>query len=128
MSTILVVDDDPSIRFLLRAILEAESHTILEAGNGQAALEAIDSGPLPDIVMTDLMMPVMSGAELIVRLRSEARTARLPIVVVSSNPEAVANLAVDGIVTKPFTAADLAARVRALSGRTKQGQPTGGVS
>ena len=117
MITILVVDDDPSIRFLLREILERESYTILEAGNGQLALDAIGSGALPDIVMTDLMMPVMSGAELIVRLRSEARTATIPIVVVSSNPEAIKNLAVDAIVTKPFGAANLADRVRAVASR-----------
>ena len=127
MIRILVVDDDPSIRFLLRAILEGEGYSVLEAGNGQAALNAIAGEALPDIVMTDLMMPVMSGAELIVRLRSDARTAGLPIVVVSSNPEAVENLAVDAIVTKPFKAGDLADRVRAITGRAKQGQAAGGT-
>lgn len=128
MITILVVDDDPSIRFLLRDILESERYTILEAGNGQAALDAIGSGVLPDIVMTDLMMPVMSGVELIVRLRADPRTATIPIVVVSSNPEAVKNLAVDAIVTKPFGAADLALRVRAVAGRARSGQPAGGAT
>ena len=116
MITILVVDDDPSIRFLLKEILERERYTILEAGNGQAALDAIRSGALPDIVMTDLMMPVMTGAELIARLRSQASTAGIRIVVVSSNPEAVKDLAVDAIVTKPFDATDLAKRVRAVAG------------
>ena len=114
MITILVVDDDPSIRFLLRQILENERYSILEAGNGQAALDVIGSGANPDIVMTDLMMPVMGGAELIVRLRAGANTSMIPIVVVSSNPEAVRDLAVDAIVTKPFGAADLAARVRTI--------------
>lgn len=115
MITILVVDDDPSIRFLLRQILENEQYTVLEAGNGMAALDAIRSGAHPDIVMTDLMMPVMSGAEMIVRLRSEASTAKIPIVVVSGNPEAVKDLSVDAIVTKPFGAADVASRVRAIA-------------
>jgi CheY-like chemotaxis protein len=126
--TILVVDDDPSIRFLLREILENERYTILEAGNGQAALDAIGSGALPDIVMTDLMMPVMTGAELIVRLRSQASTARIPIVVVSSNPEAVKDLAVDAIVTKPFNPANLTARVRAVAGAAQRAQPVGGTT
>ncbi|MHB8611967.1 MAG: response regulator [Candidatus Dormibacteraceae bacterium] len=120
MIRILIVDDDPGIRFLLRAILENEGYTVLEAANGEAALAAITS-QVPDIVTTDLMMPVMTGAELIVRLRSEPRTARIPIVVVSSNPEAVKHLAVDAIVTKPFTAAHLADRVRAVAGHSNRG-------
>lgn len=117
--TILVVDDDPSIRSLLRLILEGESYTILEAGNGRMALDAIRAGAMPDIVMTDLMMPVMSGTELIVQLRSESRTAGIPIVVVSSNAEAVRDLGVDAIVLKPFGAVDLANRVRAVAGHVR---------
>jgi CheY-like chemotaxis protein len=125
---ILIVDDDPSIRFLLRAILEGEGYSVLEAGNGQAALNAITSEAVPDIVMTDLMMPVMTGAELIVRLRSQASTARIPIVVVSSNAKAVESLAVDAIITKPFSAANLADRVRAVASRDQPGQPVGGTA
>jgi CheY-like chemotaxis protein len=127
VTTILIVDDDPGIRSLLRAILENEGYTVFEAVNGEAALAAIAS-QVPDIVMTDLMMPVMTGAELIVRLRSEARTARIPIVVVSSNPEAVKSLAVDAIVTKPFNAAKLADRVRAVADHSNRGQPIGGAT
>jgi CheY-like chemotaxis protein len=125
---ILIVDDDPSIRFLLRVILEGEGYSVQEAGNGQAALNAITSEALPDIVMTDLMMPVMTGAELIVRLRSQASTARIPIVVVSSNAKAVESLAVDAIITKPFSAANLADRVRAVASRDQPGQPVGGMA
>ena len=120
--TILVVDDDPGIRFMLRAILENEGYAVFEAGNGEAALAAIGSR-IPDIVTTDLMMPVMTGAELIVRLRSEERTAGIPIVVISSNPEAVESLGVDATVTKPFSAARLADRVREVAGQTRRGQP-----
>lgn len=121
MTTILIVDDDPGIRFLLRAILENEGYAVFEAGNGEAALAAISS-QVPDIVMTDLMMPVMTGAELIVRLRSEARTAQIPIVVVSSNPEAVESLSVEATVTKPFNAGNLADRVRAVAAQSNRGQ------
>ena len=115
LTTILIVDDDPSIRFVLRLILERDGHKVLEAGHGAAALELIRSDPLPDIVMTDLMMPVMTGVELIRRLRSEPRTSKVHIVVVSGNPEAAQSLGVDAIVTKPFTAANLADRVRAIA-------------
>ncbi|MDQ6879061.1 MAG: response regulator [Candidatus Dormibacteraeota bacterium] len=114
---ILIVDDDPSVRFVLRLILEAEGYEIVEAIHGEAALEVIRPNPLPDIVMTDLMMPVMGGIELIQRLRSDQRTAVIPIVVVSGNPEHAQSLEASGaiaaIVSKPFTAAGLADSVRA---------------
>jgi len=126
--TILVVDDDPAIRYLLRVILENDGYTVLEAADGKAALAAIGSDDLPDIVMTDLMMPVMTGPEFIGRLRSDARTATIPIVVVSSNPEAVEYLAVDAIVAKPFSAAGIAERVRAIADNPKRRQPTGGTA
>lgn len=128
VTTILIVDDDPSIRFLLRSILEYEGFTVAEAGNGAAALEAIKSEALPDIVMTDLMMPLMTGVELIGRLRAEARTAKIPIVVVSSNAEAVKNLGVDAIITKPFSAAKLAESIRAVAGHPTREQTIGGVT
>jgi len=114
LSTILIVDDDPSTRFVLRLILEREGYKIVEAGNGAAALDMIRPDPLPDIVMTDLMMPVMTGVELVRRLRSEPRTAKIRIVVVSGNPEAAHGLEVDAIVTKPFNAVKLADRIRTI--------------
>ena len=114
MTTILIVDDDPSTRFVLRLILEREGYKILEAGNGAAALDMLRPDPLPDIVMTDLMMPVMTGVELVRRLRSEPRTAKMRIVVVSGNPEVAQSLGVDAIVTKPFSAPKLAERIRAI--------------
>lgn len=124
---ILIVDDDPSIRYVLRLILEREGYEVLEAGHGEAALEMIRPSALPDIVMTDLMMPIMGGVELIRRLRDEPRTASIPIVVVSSNPEAAQNLQasglVDAIVSKPFTAARLADRIRAVASNPTRGQP-----
>jgi two-component system chemotaxis response regulator CheY len=122
LSSILIVDDDPSTRFVLRLVLEREGYKVMEAGNGAAALEMIRPDPLPDIVMTDLMMPVMTGIELIRRLRSEPRTATLRIVVVSSNPDAAQTLEVDAIVTKPFTAAKLADRIRSVANNPDGGR------
>jgi CheY-like chemotaxis protein len=116
---ILIVDDDPSTRFVLKMILERQGYQVLEASHGLKALEVLQSDPLPDIVTTDLMMPVMSGFELIHRLRSEARTAALPIVVVTSNPDAAMSLGSSGlaaIVSKPFTAAAFAKRIQDVAG------------
>ena len=65
MSKILVVEDDPSLRTMLRLIFEKAGYEVAEAAHGKAALELLDGPDLPDIVTTDLMMPVMGGNEFI---------------------------------------------------------------
>lgn len=116
---ILIVDDDPSVRHVFRLILESEGYEIAEAGHGEAALDLIRPDPLPLAVVIDLVMPILGGEELVRRLRSEPRTAAIPIVIVSSNPEAAQSLLasglVDAVVNKPFAAAGLAARIRAIA-------------
>jgi CheY-like chemotaxis protein len=121
VTRILIVDDDPSTRFVLRLILERQGYEILEASDGVKALEMLSSDPLPDIVTSDLMMPMMSGFELVHRLRSEARTLAVPIVVVTSNPDAALSLAsarlVNAIVSKPFTAAAFAESIQEVASK-----------
>ena len=114
VTRILIVDDDPSIRFMLQLMLEHAGYEVLEAQHGLEALKRLD-GDLPDLVVTDLMMPVMGGSELVHRIRSDARTASLPILVVSGNPDAleVASSA-DSVIAKPFQPADLLAMVLSL--------------
>ena len=65
LSTILVVDDDESSRLVLRSVLEPSGHLVLEAPDGQTALDMISSLITPDIVVTDLEMPVLSGEAFI---------------------------------------------------------------
>jgi CheY-like chemotaxis protein len=117
---VLVVDDDPGTRSLLRLILETEGHAVIEAAHGGEALNIIGPNALPDVVVTDLMMPVLSGLELIDRLQSEPLTATIPIVVVSSNSQAARALQTSGAVTavvrKPFVASALADCIRAVAG------------
>ena len=130
MSRILIVDDDPSTRFVVRLILERAKFEIVEAAQGEAALEVVGSDPLPDVVMTDLMMPIMGGLELIRRLRADPRTAAIPIVVVSSNPEAARSLRSSGlvasIIAKPFSASELAAGIRFAASNPMNGEPMEG--
>jgi CheY-like chemotaxis protein len=83
---VLVVDDEPDLRFLMRRFFEKAGHEVSEAGNGAAALLAVQSSR-PDLVVTDLMMPVMDGFELIRRLRADPATAGIPILSLSSNWE-----------------------------------------
>jgi CheY-like chemotaxis protein len=125
LSRILVVDDDPSTRFVIRLILEKAGYTVTEAAHGEAALDAMRADPLPDMISTDLMMPFINGLELIRRLRSEPRTAKIPIVVVSSNPQAARELMASGLVNaiigKPFAAGKLIAGIAAVAGPKEPG-------
>jgi len=118
LSTALVVDDDSETRSLVRLILETEGYEVLEAAHGEEALRLIGPNPVPDVIVTDLAMPILSGVALIERLESELRTATIPIVVVSASDEARAlqtSGRVDAVVRKPFDATALAKCIRGLA-------------
>jgi CheY-like chemotaxis protein len=99
MSRILVVDDEPDQRFLLRRIFERAGHEVSDAGDGAAALAAVRESP-PDLVVTDMMMPVMGGPELIRRLREDPATAGIPIMAASGDPHLAG--AADAVFAKPY--------------------------
>lgn len=110
---VLIVDDESSMRFLLKGILESGGYEVVEAPNGAVALAHIVKSR-PGLVVTDLMMPVMGGAELIARLRSDPETESIPVVVVSAQHGVSSSLA-DGVVTKPFEPNELLETVRVLA-------------
>jgi CheY-like chemotaxis protein len=111
LSTILVVDDEPDLRFILRRILERAGHEVVEAGHGAAALESV-RGSRPDLVVTDIMMPVMDGVELVRRLRADPATARIPILVVSG--DSLHPVAADAVLPKPYHPDQVIAAANAL--------------
>jgi len=117
----MVVDDDAGVRFVLRMILEKEGHRVLDAPHGAAALALMARDALPDVVTTDLRMPVLNGEELILSLRLEPTTASIPIVVVSGNVGAAQALhssgLVEGVVHKPVEPAELVKCVRDVAGK-----------
>jgi CheY-like chemotaxis protein len=104
IARILIVDDEPDIRFMMRLILEGAGHSVTEARHGLAGLKSVKSGH-PDLVTTDVMMPTMDGLELIERLRSDPKTAAIPILVVSGNSELAT--AANARLPKPFTRREL---------------------
>ncbi len=110
MSRILVVDDEPDERFLLRRMFEREGHEVLDASDGAAALAIVRESP-PDLILTDMMMPVMDGAELIRRLRSDPATAGIPILASTGDPDLAG--AADVVMSKSLPLEDLAAAVSA---------------
>lgn len=80
MSTVLLVDDDVMVRQLLRRNLERAGYRITEASNGLEALELFDADP-PHLVLTDIMMPVMNGLEMIVEMRR--RRPGIPLIAIT---------------------------------------------
>jgi CheY-like chemotaxis protein len=108
VARILVVDDESSIRFLLRLAFELVGHQVEEAPNGLVAIEAVENGPAPDLVATDYMMPLMNGGELIARLRANPATVDVPVILVSANSGAERQTAADAFFRKPFDPAELA--------------------
>lgn len=112
MLKVLVVDDESNMRFVLRMVFESEGFEVVEAHHGAAALERVKE-EVPDLVVTDLMMPVMNGRELVERLRADDATAGVPILVVSANknPEATG---ADAALAKPFDIDVLLDTARAL--------------
>jgi Response regulators consisting of a CheY-like receiver domain and a winged-helix DNA-binding domain len=110
--TILVVDDEPPIRRLLRSSLTAQGFRILESETAADVLRRL--AERPDVVILDLGLPDMDGIELIRRIR---RTSQVPIVVLSSRGDErtkvdALDLGADDYVTKPFSMAELVARIR----------------
>jgi CheY-like chemotaxis protein len=110
---ILLVDDESNMRFVLRVILESEGYEVVVAQHGAAALEALRRSGA-DLVLTDLMMPVMNGRELVERLRADPETAEIPIVVVSA-AHAVVLPKANAVIPKPFDDEELVAVVRSLT-------------
>ncbi len=111
---VLVVDDEPPIRKLLRMGLTAQGYQIVEAPNGKAALELLRESP--DLIILDLGLPDMQGHELLRTIR--ARNDSVPIVVLSSRGDEAGKVqaldfGADDYVTKPFGMDELLARMRA---------------
>ena len=116
---ILVVDDNPTNRKLLEARLIAEYFEVISASGGAEALEICEEGRC-DIVLLDVMMPVMDGFEVCRRLKSGPRTAHLPVVMVTALDQPAdwvkgLSAGADDFVTKPIDEIHLLARVRSLA-------------
>jgi two-component system KDP operon response regulator KdpE len=111
---VLVIDDEPPIRKLLRMGLTSQGYNIIEAGNGKAALDLMCEAP--DLVILDLGLPDIQGHELLRTIRS--RNESVPVVVLSSRGDEAGkvqalDLGADDYVTKPFGMDELLARMRA---------------
>jgi len=115
-SKVLVVDDDPEIVTFLSTLLELEGIESSVATSAAAALEQLQQGP-PDLVLLDIAMPDRDGIDLCKELKSDPRTAEVPVFVVSARPgkdvvERALAAGAEEFIRKPFENAELTSRIR----------------
>lgn len=121
--TVLVVEDEDDISELMRFNLEQEGFDVITVADGEHALQVVQSAS-PDLVILDLMLPGIPGIEVCKRLRAQAATARLPVLMVtakSAETDRVVGLEMgaDDYIVKPFSVRELIARVRAVLRRAE---------
>jgi CheY-like chemotaxis protein len=113
---VLVVEDEPALQKVLSMRLGMEGFDVETASDGEEALSMIRAAA-PDLVLTDLMMPVMDGAELIRRMRADPKLDAIPAILMTALPEAVptGHAALhDAVLVKPFSIVELLATIRRL--------------
>ncbi|MCU1355555.1 MAG: OmpR [Acidimicrobiales bacterium] len=118
---VLVVDDDPVILKLLTVNFELEGYAVLAATHGSEALDVARESR-PDVVVSDIMMPVMSGIDLVIAMKADPELASIPVLLLSAKAQAAdvragLEAGADDYVTKPFEPLDLLTRVEAVLNR-----------
>lgn len=121
---VLVVEDNAELRVYIYNNLSSQ-YDVRDAGNGREALQVIAEGWMPDIVITDLMMPEMDGMELIEALRNDFNTSHIPIVMITAKHEDDTHVramkyGADGYIAKPFSMELLKARIDNIFERRKE--------
>ena len=119
MARILVVDDEPDERFLVGRALRKQGHDVTVAENGAAGLKVAQEW-VPDLIVTDIMMPVMDGVEFIGRLRGDPATAGIPILAATGDAHLAG--AADAVLEKPYRDHALVAIVNTLLEKGRNGR------
>ncbi len=127
MRRVLVVDDEPHIRAVLRGYLEADGFAVSEAADGEAAVRQLRQDVAPDLVLLDVMMPGIDGLEVLRRVRA---FSDVYVILVTARTEEVDKLVglgvgADDYVTKPFSPREVAARVKAVLRRDREVRDAG---
>ena len=122
---VLVVEDEDALATLLQYNLEKEGYEVRLAPDGEEALVAVDE-QAPDLVVLDWMLPKVSGVEVCRRIRSRPATRNLPVIMLTARAEESDRIrgldtGADDYLTKPFSMAELAARIRAVLRRIRPG-------
>jgi CheY-like chemotaxis protein len=121
MARVLVIDDDARIRSVVRRVVEAEGHVVMEAENGKVALSLFDAAPA-DLVITDIFMPEMDGIEVLLKLRVRSPQTRLVamsgggVIPARDMLRTAEALGAVSVIEKPFTIEALREHLDALGG------------
>jgi DNA-binding response OmpR family regulator len=123
MRQVLVVDDEPHIRTVLRGYLEADGFAVSEAGDGESALREVRRQP-PDLVLLDVVLPGLDGLEALRQLRTFSDVYVILVTARTEEVDKLVGLAVgaDDYITKPFSPREVAARVKAVLRRDRGGR------
>ncbi len=121
--TILVVDDDVEIRTVLKQVCIRRGHTVLEADDGDRALEQI-SKVVPDAISLDIQMPRVDGRDVVNRLKQDPKTRDVPLVIVTARDdeytrEHCLELGADDVIEKPFDANHLVGQLEYLASKRR---------
>jgi CheY-like chemotaxis protein len=112
MARILIVDDEAPVRHFLALLMEQNGHTTLLAINGLQALDLVRA-EIPDLVITDVMMPVLDGRQLTRAIKAEAGTRHIPVILMSAaGRQAADGAGADAFISKPFSLDDMETLVR----------------
>lgn len=121
--TILIVEDDQDICLTMEAILKIEGYKTHTAGNGKECLELLRKIKVPDLILLDLIMPVMNGLEFLQVRQKDYKIASIPVIVLSGfSDEKIKGLGV-GFLKKPFTIDALLTEVRRLMDKDQITRP-----
>jgi two-component system phosphate regulon response regulator PhoB len=128
---IVIVEDEASIREMVAFALRKADMAVAQAADAREALVAIADAP-PDLILLDWMLPGMSGLELARRLRQEAASVEVPIIMLTARGEEIDRVngleaGVDDYVVKPFSTRELVARIRAVLRRSQGDDGTGSI-
>ena len=120
MKTVLIAEDNPTNRELLRELLEIRGYTVAEACNGQEALASVEQAP-PDILLLDIGMPLLDGFAVVRKLRENPRFVSLPVVAVTAyamqgDREKIMKSGFDGYLSKPVNSSSLVQELDRLLG------------
>lgn len=120
--SILMVEDEEDIAFLIRFLLERNGYAVRHAADGRQALEALDQGVPPDLVLLDVMLPYHDGLEVLERLRQRPAWQAVPVLMLTAKARETdvvraLELGADDYVSKPFQPDELLARLRRLMRR-----------
>jgi len=121
---ILIVDDKSEFRRLTKTILSSK-YMVETAENGVEALKILQSGDLPDLIVTDLMMPVLGGKDFVEQVKSSGAFSHIPVIVLSSIDKSdekikLINLGANDYLEKPYNPAELMARIENLLKNVKK--------